>query len=471
MISYLLLYVGLIVAVSIPGLLIVKILYPKCELPTLLASSYPMGSGLLTYSMFLSSWIGIRLAPWRIGLIYLAITVIILVIFVYRIGSHPGPDSPITKQESRVPGSLKAWLPVVVFLLLVISSAYLAVQRSYSTWDAAGIWGVKGLAIAMEGDIRAAGEWGSHGLQYPLNIPLQISMFEFFGQPSIEWSKLIFPVFYGSLILAIYGFLSLRAAWIKSFTGSLLVASVPFIFEHATIAYANLPFTTYIVLGCIFLLAPRRNDSRFGAIAGGIFFGLAAWSRPEGLFLVVSSLLVLGFSRRIFKMHQIITWNFILPFLFLSLPWQLFSFSMSSNSFSNEIAAQAMQGWRQLDFNLDAIYWTSRYALGSLADLKVWGGLGYVGLLLFLLNLRKVNKVEYEIAFNLTAITLGIGLSVVGYYYLSSYAGDVQYLLGTSVNRIFMPVWILGYISGFLFWLPKNKPQAIENADTIQQDP
>lgn len=445
---------GLIVAFSTLGLLITKILRPNCSVATLLASSYPMGSGVLTFAMFLLSWIGMRLDLWRMVSIYLVITVLVLVVFIYMRESNPGLGSSTNTSKRWVSGSLKIWLPGVILLVLMIAAAYFAVLRSYSSWDAAGIWGVKGLAIAMEGDVRAAREWGSHGLRYPLNIPLQISIFTVVGNSSIEHSKLIFPVYYGSLIVTVYAFLSLRAAWLKSLAGSLLVASVPIIFEHGTIAYANLPFTTYILLGCLSLLSAKRSSSRFEETTGGVFFGLAAWSRPEGFLIVASSLLVLGFSHWLLKGQKIITSNAILPFLFVSLVWQVFSFSMSSSSLPSDTLVQAIQGWGGFDLNLDAIYWTFRYAVGSLADPMVWGGLGYAALLLFVFNLGKISKAEHEIALNLTAIAAGIGFSVFVYYYLVSYSQDVQYLLGTSVDRIFMPVWILGFVAGFLLWSP-----------------
>jgi hypothetical protein len=40
-------------------------------------------------------------------------------------------------------------------------------------------------------------------------------------------------------------------------------------------------------------------------------------------------------------------------------------------------------------------------------------------------------------------------LALFTYYYLASFGQDIHYLLGTSVNRLFMPVWVLGILAMF----------------------
>jgi hypothetical protein len=46
----------------------------------------------------------------------------------------------------------------------------------------------------------------------------------------------------------------------------------------------------------------------------------------------------------------------------------------------------------------------------------------------------------------LLLVTIVLGATVAAYYYLVSYTQDLHYLLGTSVNRLFMPMWVLAVI-------------------------
>jgi hypothetical protein len=44
---------------------------------------------------------------------------------------------------------------------------------------------------------------------------------------------------------------------------------------------------------------------------------------------------------------------------------------------------------------------------------------------------------------------IGVGAMILLYYYVASYQQDLIYLLGTSVDRLFMPCWILVFLGFF----------------------
>ncbi len=61
--------------------------------------------------------------------------------------------------------------------------------------------------------------------------------------------------------------------------GLLFLATVPILFEHATLGYSNLPMMTYLVLGCLLCLIGIRRRQTGQILVGSLLLGLSAWTR------------------------------------------------------------------------------------------------------------------------------------------------------------------------------------------------
>ncbi len=275
---------------SLLGIMLIFAIRGRSNLLEFGSLSFPIGAGTLTLILFLTSWLGVPYTKTSLIGIYIGFCVV-LSCGAILVRSKSGQDKAQTDAASSPEASLglrRLFYAIVFLCFLVI--AYLSVARSYSTWDAIGIWGIKGYGIAKEGTIFAGERWGSHGLTYPLNIPLQISIFRLLDGDVLPGSKLIFPVYFISLVLGAYRFWRRYVEWKFAAMGALLLASLPIVFEHGTIGYANLPFTTYLVLGLLHVLEGISGGDARGQIIGGLLLGLATWTRPEGVFLVIFAL-------------------------------------------------------------------------------------------------------------------------------------------------------------------------------------
>lgn len=443
------------------GILLIFSIRGRSNLLELASLSFPVGAGTLTMILFLLSWLGVPYTrPSLIG-IYLGLLAVLCcgaILEWRRRGGHRAQAATAPSHEAIL--GLRVLFYAILFSCFLMA-AYLSVTRSYSTWDAIGIWGIKGYGMAEEGTIFAGASWGSHGLTYPLDIPLQISIFRLLDGDVLPGSKLIFPMYFISLILGAYHFWKRHVEWNFAAMGALLLASLPIVFEHGTIGYANLPFAAYLVLGLLHVLEGISDGDGRGQILGGLMLGLATWTRPEGVFLVIFSLGAVLIGSRALKFGEIRLLAVLSPVLLFVGIWQGFSASVGSQGLIGSALQSAWVSWSRLEFHPGALYWTARYLARQSLEIRIWGVLVPLILLILAVNFKKLKPKEYPLSFLLLAAGVMVGGAVALYYYLASFVSDLIYLLGTSVNRLFLPAWILLVLwIVLLTGLPRNEQRA-----------
>jgi hypothetical protein len=326
-----------------------------------------------------------------------------------------------------------------------------------------GIWSVKGYGIAREGAIRAGAEWGSHGLAYPLNIPLQVSVFAMLNDDGLPHSKLVFPLYYLSLIGGLLLFLRNRIGLPLAGLVCLLIGAAPIVFDQATNGYANLAFSTYLVLGLLALIEGAAQTNRPLQWTGGLMLGLATWTRPEGLYLAFAGGFSVWFVSRLTrsKASPVATWAG--PILALAVPWTVFSVASGYQQNTGEAVGMTWASWRQLDFHLADLYRVVRYLGWQSLRVEFWGL--SIPALAVAVHAAAGGMFSYARRLNapLLAATVGVFLAVIGYFYVAGFQADLEYLLSTSVERVAMPGMILG-----LVWLgtllPPRQPMTNEAA-------
>ena len=297
---------GILIGLLLLGTLLVLCVVPGSGLEEALSVGFPLGLSLLTWGVFLMSWAGARvtfglyLAVWICGVI------VAVIALRFLRGERPG-DSPlrIGHQMHLVLHnlSLTRVLLGAVACFLLAQMVVISVGRSYSLFDAIANWALKGYAIAMEGTIFAGTHWGGHVLAYPQNLHLGIAMFRLADGDALPGSKLIDPLMLVSLLVGCFRFWKRESVPPDvALAGSLLILSVPVIFFHGTIGYANLAYTTYLVLGSLWALE-GIVENRAGPLAlGSLLLAGAAWTRPEGILtaaihgvvIAAAGILVLG---------------------------------------------------------------------------------------------------------------------------------------------------------------------------------
>jgi len=447
------------------GIMLIFIIRGRSDNLEFVSLSFPIGAGVLTLLLFLSSWLGVPYTKTSLIGISISFFVVLscgVILVRSKSGRHKAQADAAPSPSASL--GLRLLFYSVLFLCFIVV-VYLSVSRSYSTWDAIGIWGIKGYGIAKEGTIFAGERWGSHGLTYPLNIPLQISIFRLLDGDVLPGSKLIFPMYFLSLILGTYRFWKRHIEWKFAAMGALLLASLPIVFEHGTIGYANLPFTTYLLLGLLHVLDGISDRDGRGQILGGLLLGLATWTRPEGIFLVIFALGAVLIGSRALKFGEIRLFAVLSPIILIAGIWQGFSASIGSQGLVGSAVQSAWRSWSQAEFHPDALYWTARYLARQSLELKIWGGLVPLIVLILAVNLRKLKPREFPLPFLLLIAGVMVGGAVALYYYLASFVSDLIYLLGTSVNRTFMPAWVLGILGLITLACGKNGREVVDVED------
>jgi len=428
------------------GIMLIFIIRGRSNNLEFISLSFPIGVGTLALILFLSSWLGVPYTKTSLIGIYVGLFTV-LCCGAMLVRSRSG-GYKAQAEAASIPGAslgLRVLFYTILFLSFLVV-AYLSVTSSYSTWDAIGIWGIKGYGIAKEGTIFAGARWGSHGLTYPLNIPFQISIFRLLDGDVLPGSKLIFPMYFMSLILGAYHFWTKHGEWKFAAVGALLLASLPIVFEHGTIGYANLPFTTYLILGLLQVIDGISKGDARGQILGGLLLGLATWTRPEGVFLVIFALGAVLIGSRALKFGEIRLFAVLSPVLLIAGIWQGFSAYVGSQGLIGSALQSAWSSWGQAEFHPGALYWTTRYMARQSLELKIWGVLVPLILLVLAANFRKLKPKEYHLPFLLLISGAVVGGAVALYYYFASFESDLIYLLGTSVNRLFMPMFVLAVL-------------------------
>ena len=357
-------------------------------------------------------------------------------------------------------------LDLWIFLLVALGGlfAFLAAGSGFHETDSIVLWGAKAEGIIIDG-LPGMVTRGTNTTVYPLHIPLLLSMFiDLFGFV-LPAAKLIFPLYYLLLLLFVYGFLKGRIG--KSYAGlsTLLVGTMPLISRHAMIAYANLPFTFYLVGAVIttILAMQERDNTRFW-IYSGICFSLSVWTRPEGFLLAVASILfilILHNNNPKIKILGKALW-IILPPLLVYTFWLITKgkFYTGINPVENTLKVLINEIGKS-SFHIDEMVQILRYLLTSLFDFQAWGMIGIGLILAYLSFVIFKNKPELESRLFCIVSALMI-LPIVFMYYVFSYdlIYDIQWWLTTGFNRMVMPGMISLWLGIVLYISPKAREEA-----------
>jgi hypothetical protein len=277
------------------GGLFVAALYPKLIWGDLFEYSIPLSMGILSWGIFIFSFFGIQITLLMVFLLYVSLFVFSIAIYRIRFGIFPRlPVLPVIDSSRRWNFIDGIFLFLIIFTFVVFCVvAIIAIGRGYSTGDDIVNWSFKGYAMVDSGTIWAGNRWGGHVLAYPMNLPLSIGMFRLADGDVIPGSKFLYLYLTFSLLFGCYRFLmrnNVNKIW--AVMGLLALLLVPLFLFHATIGFANIPFTVYLVLGILHSLEGLWFSNKNEVLVGGLLFALAAWTRPEGLF---SGIIFLGF--------------------------------------------------------------------------------------------------------------------------------------------------------------------------------
>jgi 4-amino-4-deoxy-L-arabinose transferase-like glycosyltransferase len=473
------------VVLSLSGSFLVRALAPSgASVPTAmcLGLGYSLGLSALTAGLGLAWLSGAPLVRstvlWTTGLLVVGCLVISL--FRRRRSVSQVPPRP----ESFKVKLLDPWF--ITILLAAGLAAVIGTGKGYFSTDEILLWGAKGYGLAATGSLGHVQDWGTNTVIYPLHIPLLIAAFKILFGETLPAAKLAFSGYYLSLLLTVYSFLILSGMRRNtSGLATLILATIPLVFRHATIAYANLPLSLYLVAALLILSTyTEREDEVIQAqgahispssplLLSGLLFAAAAWTRPEGLWMVVLVLLALAllsfFRRRLPRPKGALL--LLLPIVAYAVFWMILKAAAytqparQSNLVGNAIA-HTLAG----DLPLDEIAYILRSLVAGLFDLRTWGILGFV---LVLLALPPFHRRASRRAGTQPLLVAGVVYlaAVVGMYILTIYdtLHDISWWVSTGMERMILPAMLFLWLGSVLRAEPldhnENRPLSADLED------
>jgi hypothetical protein len=465
-------------ALSLAGVLLAQSLAPGLPTTMQLGLGYGLGLSMLTIGLGLAWQVG---APLREATLLWATALLLL--FCLTLAWFQRRKPPVSSQSNplgsaanlnstaRLIKRLDPWLAAT--LLMAGLAAVIGTGKGYFSADEIMLWGVKGYGIAATGTLANIQDWGTNTVVYPLHIPVLIAAFKALFGETLPAAKLAFSGYYLALLLTVYPFLvwqglSRRTAGLAT----LLLATVPLVFRHATIAYANLPVSFYLVAAVVVLCAAaERKDwviptqgarsPHLSFLLSGLLFAAAAWTRPEGIWLAalgILSLLGLAHSRRrLPALKQVAL--LLLPLIAYAAFWMMLRASAYTRlprqaSLAENAIADTLAG----DLPLDEAAYIVRSLLVGLFSPSDWGVLGFALILVVLVGLlpfRKGSRRRPEAVLLLSCGSLYI-LAVIGMYILTAYdtVHDISWWVSTGLDRMAVPAMILLWLGGVLWAEP-----------------
>lgn len=426
---------------SLIGAHLARLVVPRLSWLETLALSIPLGAGALTWVVFVASWAG---APISLGSVGIA-AVALLAALVYIRWRSRGKE---TLLREKISWDRKNTLQGMILggILLVFSLAtVIAVGRTYSSYDDIANWALKGYAIAYQGTIWAGADWGGHALAYPMNLPLSISFFKLASGDVLPGSKLLFPLSLAALLVGCYAFwnrLGVRNSLAQA--GILFLLTVPTIFLHSTLGYANIPFTAYLVLGVLWAIEGVWSGRSGDLTLSGILFAFAAWTRPEGIILAFIMAGVIIFAKMVMRRSGKVPLLWLLPLMILPGVWLVFSSGyIGGDQIGGAVSAflqQALSG----HLDLTPLPMSLAYAVKQGMSPVIWGVVLPGSLALLVLSVFRIKQFPKEKLILMIISALAAALVPIGLFIVeSSTEGNFAAFLQVSFDRAYLPAGFL----------------------------
>lgn len=298
------------------GYFFMSVLLPNYHPWMRLGLGYGFLTGVYSFVGYLLLYSGIFVDVGSVFLGITAVTVMVIMVVVIKNRSTLNVFQELIFRKEQI----DIW--VVLILLISIGYAILSSGTGFHETDSIVLWGVKASGIISDG-LKGVMTHGTNTTAYPLHIPVYLSMVrENFGD-YLPAGKLIFPLYYLSLLLISYGFLRTITRNDIAGLGTLVLATMPLISRHAMIGYANLSITYYFVAGVILLNKAFTDNKDILLIITGLFFGFVIWTRPEGLWFS-AAIYILLFTK-LLMVNNPIKWRkyllFVAPSLLITCVW------------------------------------------------------------------------------------------------------------------------------------------------------
>lgn len=395
-----------------------------------------LGIGLVTFILFLTSWIGVKITYVSTFLtaIFLIFVVVLFYILLKRLGNL---KNLFTLGVIAKPGLIELFFGGAIFLFVLLSFC-LSTYFPVTVWDALALYDFRAKVISEYGYFVQISNQFSYFAHYPLFTSLSHVIVYLSGGSNPQF---IYSMLFVSFLISFYFLLRRVVTRNISVIATFSLAILPEMLQHSTIAYTNLPYTIFYVLGIIYLyIAYLKNKNNY-VLLSGILIGLSTWVRADLPFWMTGLIfaLIVGVKQK--KVLPIIT--YLIPFLIIQQTWNLFAAGLFGSDYStsgqlSSVGASILGG-----LNLNRFLEVFAYLYKNV--ISFWGMLLPIFILAISTNLVKKDRNSLVflsiIIFNVLGLFLGT--------YVFSFKVPEWKEIADSASRMsmFFPPLIIYYIS------------------------
>jgi len=301
----------------------------------------------------------------------------------------PQPSVSIAAQvpsiKKKYRESRTAQVLFIIFTALIIINflavVFLTVLFPIKFWDAISCWSLKGIAFFIDGIINnfyIAHDYGFSHPAYPLYLPLmQTWLLSWMGQINENILKIIFPIFYLSLLSVLYYLFRQKMGKLLSVMLVFIVSVLPIIMDHGYIEYTNLLFSVAMLIAIYFFyLAKVMKGKTSFLILSAIFFSIMALTRSEGIIYVALFIIinlfssVYGILRNNRPLKNLL--NFLMPlavFVIFLIPWYLLKIKLNLPMLPTEWSSLTNTGIADM---MASGFWETAAVMGSQLILSIY---------------------------------------------------------------------------------------------------
>jgi hypothetical protein len=363
------------------------------------------------------------------------------------IGTPAEPARGLTTTDWLVRG-----LFGIVAVLAVVSAVAAYTAAPHGEWDAWAVWNQKARFL-FRGEsgwpALLANDWSNPG--HPLLVPTIVArLWAYAGSELTIVPAIVGMVFGAAIVTAVVGALdaSRARAWIA---GSVLLAAGTFVQQVAS-QQADVPFACFFVSTLIVLreatiaIGRKEGDAVGALLLSGMLAGLAAWTKNEGLLVVVAIAALVGWFALLQARPGRAGWWMVgvAPAL-VTLAWFKVVMAPVAPGYLAEAPTMALL--------LERFFGPERHAVVDpllWQHLRAWGGplaVGVVPLGLVVAVLVAVTRIGRSTR----SILAVIGAMFAGYYgiYLLT-SMDIEWLVMTTFDRLLVQIWPALVLAVFL---------------------
>ena len=270
--------------------------------PEVLGLGFMTGVVVNAFLLFCLNWLGVPLS-YGVNVLSLVLVAIALTPWSLRNRYPVRHTEPPGSSRSR----LRWWdalhvSAIVAAILLVILLLWTPVWGSlvnpYTSSDEFSYWGTASRAIYLQESVDLRGSIPSGFREHPPLVPLTAASIALaLGQFAENYTRLVACLPLISLVLVVYGMgRRLNLGMLESLLFVILMlTSGRALTTWAMHLYSDLPFAALFAGATVgLMLIPSTPRPRGMALVSGLLFGAAAFTRTEGLYVVVASLAVLA---------------------------------------------------------------------------------------------------------------------------------------------------------------------------------